>query len=238
MNNVTDGDELFRRGVRRFLAPLRSSQLDLGAEWSKHVERASTLVGHTFVGRHPGLASGHRQGRLVAAISFAAVIGLVAAFIATGTHSGGSSATAPFRGAGSNAAATQPRSNSHTPGNPGGCRLVPMKLSGVTHEPDGTTIYHFTGNGESSDEYEYVPADNFDPLTATNAQLIANGFPPRPPGNNAAALKARKVAMEHAKHAVVSVPVMAIGSGCSNHRGLKNTAPSSDSVRKRERSGQ
>jgi hypothetical protein len=238
MNNVTDGDELFRRSVRRFLAPLPSSQLDLGAEWFKHVESASTLGAHTCVGRHPGLAGGHRQGRLVAAISFAAVIGLLAAFIATDSHSGGSSATAPSEATGPKAATTHPGSNSHTPSNPAGCRLVPMKLSGVTHEPDGTTIYHFTGSGDSSDEYEYVPANNFDPLTATNAQLIANGFPPRPPGNNAATLKAWKVAMEHAKHAVVSVPVMAIGSGCSNHGGLKNTAPSSDSVRKRGRSGQ
>ena len=90
-----------------------------------------------------------------------------------------------------------------------------MKLVEVTREPDGTTIYDFTGNGTWSDET--VPAPGFNPLTATNAQFAANGFPPRPAGNDPIALRAWTTAMEHSKKAVVSVPIMAIGSGCSDH---------------------
>ena len=107
---------------------------------------------------------------------------------------------------------------------PGGCRLVPMKFSGVTREPDGTTIYHFTGNGTWSNEI--VPAPDINPLTATAAELRTNGFPPRPPGNNPIALKAWTTVMEHSKKAVVSTPVMSIGTGCSNHGGPEMTAAS------------
>jgi hypothetical protein len=148
-----------------------------------------------------------RRGRWVAAISFAVVIGLLAGFLATQLN--------PVQAAGTGVALTHPKSTPPTSSPSGGCRLVPMKLAEVTREPDGTTIYDFTGNGTWSDET--VPTPGFNPLTATNAQLRANGFPPRPPGNDRIALRAWTTAMEHSKKAVVSVPVMSIGSGCNDH---------------------
>jgi hypothetical protein len=155
----------------------------------------------------------HRRRRLVAAIAFAVVIGLLAGFLAT--------QLAPVQAAGTGAALTHPRNSPTTSAPTGGCRLVPMKLAKVTREPDGTTIYDFSGHGTWSDET--VPVPGFNSLTATNAQLRANGFPPRPPGDDRIALKGWTTAMEHSKKAVVSVPVMAIGTGCSNHGGPEVT---------------
>ena len=105
-----------------------------------------------------------------------------------------------------------------------GCSLVPMKLSRVVHQPDGRTFYDFTGDGTWSDEE--VPPTGFDPLTATDAQLIASGFPRRPPGHDDAALAAWRDAVGHTLDAVVSVPVMAIGAGCVNPGGPEVTAAS------------
>jgi hypothetical protein len=105
-----------------------------------------------------------------------------------------------------------------------GCTLVPMKLSKVVHQLDGTTIYEFTGDGTWSDEY--VPPAGFDPVTATDAQLTASGFPPRPPGDDAAALAAWRTAVGHELRAVVSDPVMAIGTGCVNPGGPEVSAAS------------
>ena len=86
-----------------------------------------------------------------------------------------------------------------------------MKLSGVTRQPDGTTVYHFTAPGTWSNE-TVAPRD-FDPLKATNAELLANGFPPRPPGGNVNAFAAWKREVENVKRMVVSVPVL----GCTVH---------------------
>ena len=158
----------------------------------------------------------HRNGRLVAAISFAVVIGLLAGFLAIQLN--------PAPAAGTHVALTHPRNSPNTSGPAGACRPTPMTLAGVTREPDGTTIYRFTGGGTWS--IETVPASGFNPLAATNAQLVANGFPPRPPGNDVIALKAWTTAMEHSNKAVVSVPVMAIGSGCINPGGPEVTAAS------------
>jgi hypothetical protein len=99
-----------------------------------------------------------------------------------------------------------------------------MKLSRVVHQPDGTTIYDFTGDGTWSDEE--VPPMGFNPLTATDAQLTASGFPARPPGHGAAALATWRTAVGHALAPVVSDPVMAIGAGCANPGGPEVTAAS------------
>jgi hypothetical protein len=93
----------------------------------------------------------------------------------------------------------------------GTCRPTRMKLSGVTRQPDGTTVYHFTAPGTWSNE-TVAPRD-FDPLKATNAELLANGFPPRPPGGNVNAFAAWKREVENVKRMVVSVPVL----GCTVH---------------------
>lgn len=44
------------------------------------------------------------------------------------------------------------------------------------------------------------PTPGFRPLTASDAQLIANGYPPRPPGHDAIALAAWRTAVKDAKH--------------------------------------
>jgi hypothetical protein len=149
----------------------------------------------------------HRRGRWLAAISFAVVVGLLAGFLATQLN--------PVQGAGTGVALGLPKGTPTTSAPAGSCRAVPMKLVVVTREPDGATIFRFKGDGTWSDET--VPAPGFNPLTATNAELRANGFPPRPPGKNAIALKAWTSVMEHSKKAVVSVPIMSIGSGCNDH---------------------
>jgi len=86
-----------------------------------------------------------------------------------------------------------------------------MKLASVTKQPGGATVYHFTAPGDWSNEI--VPAAHFHPLTATNAQLIENGFPPRPPGDNAGALAVWKSAVQGMKTRVISVPVLS----CTRH---------------------
>lgn len=88
----------------------------------------------------------------------------------------------------------------------GTCRSTRMKLSGVTRQPDGATVYHFTAPGTWSNEI--VAPRDFDPLKATNAELLANGFPPRPRGGNVNALAAWKTEVENVKTMVVSVPVL------------------------------
>jgi len=86
-----------------------------------------------------------------------------------------------------------------------------MKLASVTKQPDGATVYHFVTRGDWSNEI--IPATHFDPLKATNAQLIENGFPPRPPGDNAGALAVWKSAVQGMKTRVISVPVLS----CTRH---------------------
>ena len=155
-----------------------------------------------------GVAVSTRPGRRVAAaaVLLAIVIALVTCF-ATGLIPGPSSGAGASLAARSTAGSTEPT----------GCWSVPMKLAVVTHNPDGSTVYHWTGDGTWSDQT--VPAPGFNPLTATKAELIANGFPPRPPSDNPVALKAWEVAMEHAKTTEVSHPVMEVGSGCPHYGG-------------------
>ena len=93
----------------------------------------------------------------------------------------------------------------------GTCRSTRMKLSGVTRQPDGAIVYHFTAPGTWSNEI--VAPRDFDPLKATNAELLANGFPPRPSGGNVNALAVWKTVVENTKRATVSVPVL----GCAVH---------------------
>ena len=160
-------------------------------------------------------ATPHWHRNWAAAVSFLSVLVIVAAVVTIGlvfspaashrlelssrSHQGG-------------AATSEPRAKYLS-----GCTLVPMTLARVVHQTDGTTIYDFTGDGTWSDES--VPPPGFDPLTATDAQLAASGFPPRPAGHDAAALAAWKSAVGHSLHAVVSIPIMAVGKGCAKHGG-------------------
>jgi len=98
----------------------------------------------------------------------------------------------------------------------GTCRSTPMKLSGVTQQPDGAIVYHFTAPGTWSNEI--VAPRDFDPLKATNAELVANGFPPRPPGGNVNALAAWKTEVENVKTMVVSVPVLSCTAHLASER--------------------
>jgi hypothetical protein len=132
----------------------------------------------------------------VAVVSFTIALGVATAF-----------ATGLLGGRASPAAATVSGISTKV------CRSVQMKLSTVTRNPDGSAVYHWTGGGTWSDET--VPAPGFNPLTASNAELKANGFPPRPPVGDPVALKGWKTAMEHSKKAVISAPVVEVGSGCS-----------------------
>ena len=93
-----------------------------------------------------------------------------------------------------------------------------MKLSGVTRQPDGAIVYHFTAPGTWSNEI--VAPRDFDPLKATNAELVANGFPPRPSGGNVNALAVWKTIVENAQRTSVSVPVL----GCTIHSAATSMA--------------
>jgi hypothetical protein len=127
-------------------------------------------------------------------------IAALAAVMAIGVGSAACSTRPSAAGAdlgGSATASTQP------------CRPVKMKLASVTKQADGATVYHFVAPGDWSNEV--VPAAHFDPLKATNTELIKNGFPPRPPGDSAGAVAAWKSAVEAARPRAISVPVI----GCT-----------------------
>jgi hypothetical protein len=54
--------------------------------------------------------------------------------------------------------------------------------------------------------YHQVAA-GFNPFTATNTQLLANGLPPRPPGSNPGATATWETAIKHAKHYSAPDPI-------------------------------
>jgi hypothetical protein len=203
---MTDGDELLRKYLHNYKSSLPSNDLDPETEWSNHIQPFESLARERDSRRLLRRAPNHRATRLITVALFVVGIGTLATFLATNFVShlspGGTGASA----AKVNKSALEQ----------GRCRSVPMHLSSVTHEPDGTIVYHFVGSGEASNEY--LPSKSFDPFRATNAELVANGFPSRPSHPNSVAYAAWKKAVQHIEqeHATVTVPVVTVGPGCFN----------------------
>ena len=82
--------------------------------------------------------------------------------------------------------------------------LPVLGVSSIVHLPDGGTVYNYQ-IGSMLVGYP-IPPSGFDPFTASSAELIQYGFPPKPDSSQTQALAEWNKVVSHMKYAVEPAP--------------------------------